>query len=100
MMDNAKHTPMLGVGDIDRVEQGDMGFPLGSTRKASLALQPEMSPSKRRAAARTQKLSVSVNPSLYAAWNAIREDKEQAVVRAVELSLIAYLERNGQSFDL
>ncbi len=100
MMDKTKHNHMPSLGDINEVEQGDMGFPLGSTSKPSLALQPEMSPSKRRAAARTQKLSVSVNPDLYAAWNAIREDKEQAVVRAVELSLIAYLEKHGQTFDL
>ncbi len=100
MMDNAKQNLMQGVGDVNKVEQGDLGFPRGSTSKSRLVAQPEMSPSKRRAAARTQKLSVSVNPDLYAAWNAIREDKEQAVVRAVELSLIAYLEKHGQTFDL
>ena len=100
MMDNTKHSHMPGLGDVDKVEQSDMSFPRGSTSKSSLAAKPEMSPSKRRAAARTQKLSVSVNPSLYAAWNAVREDKEQAVVRAVELSLITYLEKHGQTFDL
>jgi hypothetical protein len=99
-MKNKTQDLMPSVGDVNKVEQGDLGFPRGSSRKARLAVQPEMSPSKRRAAARTQKLSVSVNPDLYTAWNAIREDKEQAVVRAVELSLIAYLEKNGQSFDL
>ncbi len=100
MMDSTKYTHMPGVGDVNKVEQSDIGFPRGSTSKSSLVAQPEMSPSKRRAAARTQKLSVSVNPALYAAWNATREDKEQAVVRAVELSLIAYLEQHGQTFDL
>ncbi|MEP0144426.1 MAG: hypothetical protein ABJ360_00585 [Roseobacter sp.] len=99
-MENIKQNLMPGVGDANKVEQGDLGFPRGSTSKSSLVAQPEMSPSKRRAAARTQKLSVSVNPDLYSAWNAIREDKEQAVVRAVELSLIAYLEQHGQTFDL
>ncbi|WP_108836316.1 hypothetical protein [Tateyamaria sp. Alg231-49] len=99
-MENKKQNLMPGVGDANKVEQGDLGFPRGSTSKSSLVAQPEMSPSKRRAAARTQKLSVSVNPDLYSTWNAIREDKEQAVVRAVELSLIAYLEQHGQTFKL
>ncbi|WP_171212042.1 hypothetical protein [Ruegeria sp. HKCCA5426] len=99
-MDNTKQNHMRGLGDIDKVEGSDMSFPRGSTSKSGLQRQAELSPSKRRAAARTQKLSVSVNPDLYAAWNTIREDKEQAVVRAVELSLIAYLEKNGQTFDL
>lgn len=99
-MDNTKQNHMPGLGDIDKVEGSDMSFPRGSTTKTGLQSQVELSPSKRRAAARTQKLSVSVNPGLYAAWNAIREDKEQAVVRAIELSLIAYLENHGQSYDL
>lgn len=99
-MGNTKQNRMAGLGNIEQIEDSDMSFPLGSTSKSNLISQPKMSPSKRRAAARTQKLSVSVNPTLYAAWNAIREDKEQAVVRAVELSLIAYLENHGQSFDL
>lgn len=89
-----------GVGNIEKIEQSDMSFPRGSTQQSILAPETELSPSKRRAAARTQKLSVSVNPALYAAWNAIREEKEQAVVRAVELSLIAYLVQHGQQFDL
>lgn len=99
-MDNRKQSQVPGLGDVDKVEQSDMRFPRGSTPKTSLSHQSEMSPSRRRAAARTQKISVSVNPQLYATWNAIREDKEQAVVRAIELSLIAYLKQHGKSFDL
>jgi hypothetical protein len=91
---------LAGIGDVEQVEQTDMKFPRSPSRKRSAASLIEASPSRRRAAARTKTLSVNVNPELYAIWDDIREDKEQSVVRAVELSLIAFLEKNGKSFDL
>ncbi len=93
-------TKIAGIGDVDQIEQADMAFPRDPPRKTKSNTLTEMSPSRRRAAARTKTLSVNVNPELYGVWDGIREDKEQSVVRAVELSLIAYLEKHGKSFDL
>ena len=99
-MTKINQAEIASIGDVEQVEQTDMKFP----RSLSLNKRPspltELSPSKRRAAARTKTLSVSVNPKLYAIWDGIREDKEQSVVRAVELSLLAFLEKHGKSFDL
>ncbi|MDO6481416.1 hypothetical protein [Shimia thalassica] len=92
-MTEAKPSLVAGVGHVDEVLPNDLNFK-GKTRKRHL------SPSKRRAAARTKTLSVNVNPKLYETWNAIREDKELSVVRALELSLIAYLEQSGKTFEL
>lgn len=99
-MQRKHQVEMAGLGNIDRIEADDLDFPQGGAKQRDMISRLEMSPSKRRAAARTKKLSASVNPKLYAAWNEVREDKEQSVVRALELSLIAYLKNSGQTFDL
>ena len=99
-MTDTNKTKVAAIGNVEQVEQTDMKFPRKPSRRNLSSSLTEMSPSKRRAAARTKTLTVSVNPELYAAWDDIREDKEHSVVRAVELSLIAFLEKHGQTFDL
>lgn len=88
-----RRSQVAGVGHIDEVLPTDMNFRGKSGSK-------QMSPSRQRAAARTKRLSVNVNPELYDAWDALREDKELSVVRMLELSLIAHLRENGEVFDL
>lgn len=92
-MTEAKKSPVASVGHVSELLASDMSFQGKSVKQ-------QLSPSRQRASARTKTLSVNVNPKLYAAWDALREDKELSVVRMLELSLIALLEKNGETFEL
>jgi len=89
-----------GLGSVDEVLPSDMQF----ERKSAVSQQnfrlAQMSPSRRRAALRTKSFTADVNPQLYAAWDALRDRQELTVVRAFELSLLAFLEKHGEDFTL
>jgi hypothetical protein len=93
-------TQAAGIGDVEERAEGDMLFPTTERRARNSLSASELSPSKRRAAARTKTFTANVNPELYAVWDGIREGNEQSVVRALELSLIAFLEKHGKEFEL
>lgn len=99
-MKSTQNSAVASIGDVELDTEGDMVFPRKSRSSSVNVKTAQMSPSRRRAAARTKTLSVSVNPDLYAVWDNLRENEEQSVVRAVELSLIAFLAQNGVEFDL
>ncbi|PHO04861.1 hypothetical protein CSC82_04860 [Rhodobacteraceae bacterium 4F10] len=99
-MKSTQNSAVTSIGDVKLDTDGDMVFPRKSGRSGANVKTAQLSPSRRRAAARTKTLSVSVNPDLYAVWDNLRENEEQSVVRAVELSLIAFLAQNGVEFDL
>ena len=89
-----------GIGDVLEDGPDDLAFPQGSRVSKRDPKAVELSPSRRRAAARTKTFTSDVNPELYAVWNDIREDNEQSVVRALELSLISFLDQHGISFEV
>ncbi len=88
------------IGSIHEETSVDMNFERRASVSPSQLKLAQMSPSRRRAALRTKTFTSDVNPELYAAWDELREVKELTVVRALELSLIGYLEKHGHSFEL
>ncbi|WP_170339674.1 hypothetical protein [Ruegeria arenilitoris] len=88
------------LGSILEDAAQDMLFERKTAVSPSQLKLAQMSPSRRRAALRTKTFTADVNPELYAAWDDLREGKELTVVRALELSLIAFLKANGRDFEL
>ncbi|WP_210093713.1 hypothetical protein [Ruegeria sp. HKCCSP346] len=95
-----KEAKIAAVGSILEDAVQDMQFERKRPVSPSQLKLEQMSPSRRRAALRTKTFTADVNPQLYAAWDDLREGKELTVVRALELSLIAFLKANGQEFEL